>query len=59
MRHLVFGMHWVDFSYIRRRGNRVAHALAQHARNISEDVFWIEDSPPPVLNALYHDSFLL
>ena len=59
VRHLVFGMHWVDFSCIRRRGNRVAHALAQHARNISEDVFWIEDSPPPVLNALYHDSFLL
>lgn len=56
VRHLVHGMHWVTFSYIRRGGNRVAHALAQHARNISEDVFWMEDSPPPALNALYHDS---
>ena len=59
VRHLVCGMHWVNFSYIRRGGNWVAHALAQHARNISEDVFWMEDSPPIALNALYHDSLLL
>ena len=59
VRHLVCGMHWVNFSCIRRGSNRVAHALAQHARNISEDVFWMEDSPPPALNALYHDSLLL
>ena len=57
--HLVFGMHWVNFSCIKRASIRVAHALAQHARNISEDVFWMEDSPPPALNALYHDSLLL
>ena len=59
VRHLVFGMHWVNFSCIRRAGIRVAHALAQHARNISKDVFWMEDSPPPALNALYHDFLLL
>ena len=59
VRHLVCGMHWVNFSCIRRGGNRVVHALAQHARNIFEDVFWMEDSPPPALNALYHDSLLL
>ena len=59
VRHLVCGMHWVNFNCIRRGGNRVAHALTQHARNIFEDVFWMEDSPPPALNALYHDSLLL
>ena len=59
VRHLVCRMHWVNFSCIRRGGNRVAHALAQHARNIVEDVFWMEDSPPPTLDALYHDSLLL
>ena len=37
--HLVCGMHWINFSCIRGAGNRVAHALVQHARNISEDVF--------------------
>ena len=59
VRHLVCGLQWVSFSCIRRGGNRVAHALVQHARNISEDVIWMEDSPPPALNALYHDSLLL
>ena len=59
VRHLVCGMHWVNFNCIRRGGNRVAHSLAQHARNIVEDVFWMEDSPPPALNVLYHDSLLL
>ncbi|KAK9995676.1 hypothetical protein SO802_020362 [Lithocarpus litseifolius] len=59
VRHLVYGMHWVNFSCIRRGGNRVAHALAQHARIISKDVFWLEDSPPTALNALYQDSLLL
>ena len=59
VRHLVCGMHCVNFSCIRRGGNRVAHALAQDARNISEDVFWMEDSTPLALNALYHDSLLL
>ena len=28
VRHLVCGMHWVNFSCIRRGGNRVTHALA-------------------------------
>ncbi|XP_030936248.1 uncharacterized protein LOC115961400 [Quercus lobata] len=59
VRHLVFRMHWVNFSCIRRGGNWVAHALAQYARNIYEDVFWMEDSPLPTLNALCHDSLLL
>ena len=57
--HLVLGMLWVTFSCTRRGDNRVAHALAQHVRNISEDVFWMEDSPPLALNVLYHDSLLL
>ncbi|KAL0011066.1 hypothetical protein SO802_006174 [Lithocarpus litseifolius] len=59
VRQLAYGLRWVKFSCIRRGGNRVAHALAQHARNISEDVFWLEDSPPLALNALYQDSLLL
>ena len=45
VRHLVCGMQWVSFSCIRRGVNWVAHVLAQHARNISKDVFWMEDSP--------------
>ena len=59
VRHLVFGLNCVNFSYTKRGGNKVAHALTQHARNIYEDVFWMEDSPPPTMNVLYHDSLLI
>ncbi|KAL0008685.1 hypothetical protein SO802_010187 [Lithocarpus litseifolius] len=59
VRHLVLGLDWVNFSFIWRGGNRVAHVLAQHARNISEDVFWMENSPPLALNALYQDSLMI
>ena len=37
----------------------MAHVLAQYARNLDEDLFWLEDSPPPALAALYHDASLL
>ena len=39
--------------------NRVAHVIAQHARNISNDMYWMEDSPPPAMEALYQDSLIL
>ena len=56
IRHLIGGLHWAAICCIWRSGNRVAHALAQHARfTIDEDLYWMEDSPPPAINALYHD----
>ena len=56
IRHLIGGLHWATICCIRRSGNRVAHVLAQHARfTIDEDVYWMEDSPPPAMDALYHD----
>ena len=59
IRHLINGLSWARTNQIRRRGNTVAHVLAQFARNLVEDVIWIEDSPPPALPALFHDvSFL-
>ena len=33
----------------------VAHSLARYAKNISNDVMWLEDSPPLALESLYHD----
>ena len=54
--HLIGGLHWVAICCVRRSGNRVAHVLAQHARfTIDEDLYWMEDSPPPAIDALYHD----
>ena len=40
------GLHSVSISCIRRGGNKVAHILAQYAKNISKELYWMEDSPP-------------
>ena len=31
----------------------VAHILAKHARNLVDDLYWIEDTPLPLADALY------
>ncbi|KAL4600852.1 hypothetical protein ACB092_11G229600 [Castanea dentata] len=36
-------------------GNTAAHSLAKHARNLLDDTYWIEDTPPPAADALYHN----
>ena len=54
--HLVRNLQWVRIECTRRGGNRVAHELAQFARNISQDLFWIEDVPPIAREALYQDA---
>ena len=60
IRHLLRGLQWTRVCFIRREANQVAHALAQYARNsLEEDLYWMEDSPPPALEALYHDSLSL
>ena len=45
----------VSFSYTRRAANSVAHGLARYAKNIHEDMYWMEENPPPVLEALCYD----
>ena len=49
------GLSCFSISYIHREGNSVAHSLARFAKHISDDVIWIEDSPPPALESLYLD----
>ena len=35
----------------------MAHSLASYARNLSNEMYWIDDSPPPpAVEALYQDS---
>ena len=40
---------------MRRETNFVVHSLTRYARYISAHVFWIDDSPPSALKALYFD----
>ncbi|KAL0014186.1 hypothetical protein SO802_001255 [Lithocarpus litseifolius] len=54
--HLVRNLQWVRIECTRRGGNRVAHELAQFAKNISQDLFWMEDVPPIVRVALFQDA---
>lgn len=37
----------------------VVHWLAQYARNIFDEIYWLEDSPPPGVTALYENSLHL
>ena len=59
IKHLIKGLQWVSISHIKRSGIKVAPMLMQHARTIIEDLYWIEDSPPPVIEQLYQDACLL
>ena len=40
---------------IRREGNKVAHALARYAKIVFDDMYWLEDSSPLVVDDLYFD----
>ena len=56
IQHLIRNLQWVSIECTRRGGERVAHVLAQFARNISEDIYWMEDLPPIAREALYQDA---
>ena len=52
---LAAGLSYVSFSCIQRNANSVAHLLARYANGLVEEVVWLEESPPPALDALYFD----
>ena len=53
IRHLIWGLQWTRVCCIRRGANKVAHTLAQYARNtLDEDLYWMEDSPPTSFRSL-------
>ena len=53
---LATGFQSFSVSSVKRSANGVAHALARFAKNVEDDVVWLEESPPPALEALYFDS---
>ena len=58
IQHLIRNLQRVSIECTRRwgGGGRLAHVLAQFARNISEDMYWMEDLPPIAREALYQDA---
>ena len=49
----------VDFSHIKRQGNRLVHLLAKHALGIVDFETWMEDSSCFLEQTLIHDVSLL
>ena len=52
---LISGLRWAKIHWVKRSANLVAHSLARYAKNILNDVIWLEDDPPPALEPLFHD----
>ncbi|XP_075658640.1 uncharacterized protein LOC142628417 [Castanea sativa] len=48
-------LRWSQVLFTKRSANTIAHLLARHAKNESHDVIWLEESHPPVVQALYND----
>ena len=49
----------LSFGCVKRTANTVVHSLARFARLIDENIVWMEESPPPAMEALYLDSISL
>ena len=59
IQQMLRGLHWVNVEFTRRGGNKVAHVLVQYAKNIIDDMYWMEDLPPFTREALYHDANII
>ena len=55
IRSYFLGWQSVGLSCVKREGNMVAHSLARFARNIVDALYWMEDEPPPAVDALHYD----
>ena len=43
----------INFSHVRRSGNKIAYNLARHARNVKGLSVWVEDVPPHLADVLF------
>ena len=40
---------------VERGGNMVSHSFAKYVKNIVDEIYWLEDTPPPAVDAVYWD----
>ncbi|XP_030922930.1 uncharacterized protein LOC115949794 [Quercus lobata] len=52
---LSMGFNKVEFSHVKKQGNRSTHVLAKHALGITDFIAWIEETPCFLEQALIHD----
>ena len=56
MQQISAEFHSVNFSHVRRQGNRPAHLLAKFALSLDDSCVWIGEYPPCIVQALIRDS---
>ena len=56
---LIAGFRSFSDNCVRHSANGVAHALARFARLSDNEIVWLEEDPPPAIDALYLDSSFL
>ena len=59
IRTLVAGFRSCTIGCVKRSANFVAHSLARFASHLDDELVWLEESPPPGLEALYLDARFL
>ena len=45
----------IDFSHVKRQGNRPVHLLVKHVLGIADYLTWMEETPCFLEHALLHD----
>ena len=53
---IAVGFRSFSFNFVKHSADSVAHSLAKFARNVDDELVWLEESPPPALEALYFNS---
>ena len=56
IQHLIRNLHWVKIDCIRRGGKSGSSCISSIAKNIIENMHWMEDVPPIAREALYQDA---
>ena len=49
---LIHGLHRKAISCVKQEANTVAHSLARFARNVHDELYWMEESPPTSITCI-------
>ena len=55
MQEMCKDFHKIEFSHVRRQGNKAAHLLAKHTIGISDFIAWIEETSYFIKQTLIYD----
>ena len=59
IKYIATSLRRLEVSFVKHSANTMAHVLAKHARQIDEEVVWLEEDPLPAIEAMYCDSLNL